>query len=262
MYKNFKPYLRLIFISVTVAMLSACATPTTKSEKIGKHELKQERNAQRELAKQQEAKKIARKHKDLAIYETRLRKIADPLANAAQQIGKAKKRTYKYKILDKKGLIAYTDGTTVVFTPEMMDFLETDKELAVVVAHELSHNIMGHIGKKQINVILGSFVDIAAAVKGINTGGLFGNIGGMTYSQAFENEADYVAIYVMALAGYDISNVHEVWRKLTIQTNSGVDSEFFSSHPSNPERYLRMKRTIAEVQTKQAAGQKLEPNFA
>ncbi len=262
MYIKIRRQLQVLAMCTAVTLLSACATPVTKAEKISKHELKQERQAQQELANKHAAKTKERKHKELAEYEQRLQRIAAPLAQAAQQIGKNKKSAYQYKILDQKGLIAYTDGKAVVLTPEMMDFLETDKELAVVVAHELAHNAMGHIGKKQLNMILGTFFDVAAAMKGINTGGLFGSIGGMTYSQAFENEADYVAIYVMALAGYDVANVHEIWRKMTIETRSGANSGFFSSHPSNPERYLRMKRAIAEVQSKQAAGQKLVPNFA
>jgi predicted Zn-dependent protease len=120
---------------------------------------------------------------------------------------------------------------------------------------------MHHHSKQKQNTILGAILDIAAATQGIDTQGVFSGIGSMSYSQGFENEADYVGIYVLALAGYDVSNVHQIWRKMTIQTGAGTKASFFSSHPSNPERYIRMQRAIEEVKEKQRAGKKLEPNF-
>lgn len=254
--------LRLIVVGAMVVVVAACATPATRTVPISEAEIKREKQAQTELAKKYPPKEIKRKHKELSYYQKRLTRIATPLSKAAEKISRNGQCNYKYKVIDQPGLIAYTDGKSVVMTPEMMDFLETDKELSTVVAHELAHNIMGHHEKQMQNAIIGVVVDIVAAANGVSTGGLFSGVGSMSFSQGFENEADYVALYVMANANQDITHVHEIWRKLTIQTKSGTTASFFSSHPSNPERYLRMQKTIHEIQAKKKSGQKLVPNFS
>lgn len=261
MLKNQRYYqCKLVLTVFAISILTGCATPVTESTRISKREIRAERQAQKDLADKAQHKSIERKHKQLQPYQDRLNRVSAPLAEAAKKLNK-KERAWRFKVVEQKGLNAWTDGKSVMFTPEIMDFLETDKELATVIAHELSHNVMGHHSKKAVNGILGTVLDIAAATQGINTGGLMGSIGVQSFSQGFENEADYVAIYILALAGYDVSNVHQLWRKMTIQTGTGTKSSFFSSHPSNPERFIRMQRAIEEVKAKQKAGQKLEPNY-
>ncbi|HSX20281.1 MAG TPA: M48 family metalloprotease [Gammaproteobacteria bacterium] len=263
MIKHHKQRLRLIVAAVSLSILVACAAPATRAFPISDAELRQEQRMQQEMARKYPPKKIVRKHRELAFYQNRLLKVARPLQTAAKQIvGNNEPVTFDYKVIDRAGLIAWTNGKSVVVTTEMMDFLETDKELATVIAHELSHNIMGHHAKQSQNYVLGALLDIAAgAAGGVNTGGIFSSIGSMSYSQAFENEADYVGVYMMAIAGYDVSNVHNIWRKMTVQTQSGVQASFFSSHPSNAERYIRLKRAGAEVLAKKQAGKQLIPNF-
>ena len=38
----------------------------------------------------------------------------------------------------------------------MLRFIEDDRELQMIIAHELAHNIEGHIEKKSNNFILGT----------------------------------------------------------------------------------------------------------
>lgn len=84
----------------------------------------------------------------------------------------------------------------------------SDEELATVVSHEIAHNAMKHIDAKMQNATAGAFfgaiLDIFAATQGVNTGGeftsQFAQLGAMTFSQEFEREADYVGMYILALA--------------------------------------------------------------
>ena len=55
-----------------------------------------------------------------------------------------------------------------------MEFVESDKELALIIGHELAHNTMGHIRKA-----LGNYVV---------------TLGGTRYTRPFESEADYVGL--------------------------------------------------------------------
>jgi predicted Zn-dependent protease len=233
-----------------------------KTIELNEQELQQEEAIQQEMVKKYPPKKITkRKHKDLKFYESRLHRVANPLAKTARKLCTNKDCFYSLNVANEDALNAWADGKSVNITPVMMDFLDTDKELAIVVSHELAHNIMDHISKQSTNIAMGSVLDVIAAVSGVNTGGAFGAIGGRSYSQGFENEADYIGIYIMAMAGYDISNVNTLWRKMSVEMPDNINASFFSTHPSNAERFLRMKKTINEINAKKRAQQPLMPNL-
>src|SRR5690606_38594427 len=114
---------------------------------------------------------------------------------------------------------AYADGKNIVIYKGMMDFFKSDEELALVLSHELAHNSMKHIDAKKRNAtlggIIGLLVDVAAAAGGVNTNGDFTrlamNAGSGAYSVEFEQEADYVGLYFMAIAGYKIDDAPNFW---------------------------------------------------
>lgn len=83
---------------------------------------------------------------------------------------------------------AWSDGSYVEVTSAIMDFTENDDELALVVAHEMSHNILQHSLK---------------LASGPN--GLFGAIGfGTRKVKSAEIEADSYAVGIMVRAGFDV----------------------------------------------------------
>jgi predicted Zn-dependent protease len=147
----------------------------------------------------------------------------------------------------------------------MMRFAQNDDELAVVVGHEIAHNAMRHLDAKKKNAtlgaILGAVVDIAAATQGVNTGGDFTNmgagIGAMSYSQDFEREADYVGMYLLALAGRSYENAADFWRRMAQESPGSI--KYASSHPTSAERFVRLEQTVAEIRQKQDAGLPLVP---
>jgi hypothetical protein len=164
-------------------------------------------------------------------------------------------------------LNAWADGKNVVITSSMLRFTGTDDELAVVVAHEIAHNAMGHIDAKKKNAtfgaILGAIVDIAAATQGVNTGGDFTNLGAefgaMSFSQDFEREADYVGMYLLALANRPIAKAPDFWRRMAQESPGSI--KFASSHPTTAERFVRLESAVAEIEKKRAAGEPLMPEM-
>ena len=162
-------------------------------------------------------------------------------------------------------LNAWADGRQVVVTTAMMRFTGADDELAVVVAHEIAHNAMRHIDAKQKNAtagaLFGAILDIAAATQGVNTGGDFANsgaaMGAMTYSQDFEREADYVGMYILARSGRAFANAPDFWRRMAQESPGSI--KYASSHPTSAERFLRLERTVEEINSKQLSGEALLP---
>lgn len=162
---------------------------------------------------------------------------------------------------------ASADGNKITVTTGMMRFAQNDEELAFIIAHELAHNATGHIGKKRGNVVAGSaagfILDIFAAAVGVNTGGAFTNMGGKVaagaFSKAFEAEADYVGLYMLAQSGLPIENAPNFWRRMAMIDPKSI--EFARTHPTNPERFVQMSTVIEEIRAKVAAGQPLTPNL-
>ncbi len=156
---------------------------------------------------------------------------------------------------------AFADGRRVGVTTGMLRFVESDRELAVVVAHEIAHNAMGHMKKKVQNYALGTFFDILAAAYGVDTRGTFGNLGAQSYSKAFEGEADYVGLYIMARAGMDVRGTANFWRRMAAVSPGAIQRALAVSHPSTPERYLAIEGATREILDKRAAGRPLLPEL-
>ncbi len=157
---------------------------------------------------------------------------------------------------------AFANGRAVAVTAGMLRFVQDDRELALVLAHEIAHNAMKHLEAMQRNSGFGSIFDILLAVKGINTRGAFGRMAAQSYSKDFEAEADYVGLYIMARTGLPIDNAPAFWRRMAAANPGGIrGGGFLATHPATAERFVAMEQTVAEIKGKQARKQPLEPEY-
>ena len=111
-----------------------------------------------------------------------------------------------------------SDGRPVIVVGEtLLDQMRSDDEIAFVLSHEMSHQIAGHIPKQAQQQATGRD-DRRRPGRGrgqrLRRAGLASNairqamdvgayIGGRTYTQTYELEADTLGAYVAARAGYD-----------------------------------------------------------
>lgn len=172
-------------------------------------------------------------------------------------------------LLDNSSAInAYADGERIVISRGIMRFADHEREVALVVAHELAHNTMGHVQKLQQNVMAGSLgglaVDVLLGAAGVNTGNQFSRIGGaigqQRYSVPFEQEADYVGMYYMARAGFPTDQVANFWRRMAAEGQASIDMR--SSHPASAERFIAIEQSHAEIEQKRQSNQALRPNIS
>ncbi len=173
---------------------------------------------------------------------------------------------YRYVLDSGDAINAFTDGSVIHMTKGMMRFAKDD-ELALVLSHELAHNVMGHVDKKMQNATVaglgGLALDILAAAGGVSTGGAFSKsasqAGAMAYSQDFEAEADYVGLYILARAGYPIDDAPNFWRRMAIVNPSAIS--LARTHPTTPFRFVQLEKTVAEIKAKEAQGIELRPEL-
>lgn len=161
---------------------------------------------------------------------------------------------------------AYADGKYMYVSSGMMKFINSDNELALLVSHELGHNVMGHIEKKKQNMALGGALGFLLDVAVISAGGVstnatsdFMQAGASAYSVGFEQEADYTGMYIMARSGYNITGSEKFWRRVATEVNArGISVR--STHPAHSERFISIQKASKEIQAKRKAGKVLLPN--
>ena len=97
-----------------------------------------------------------------------------------------------------------------------------DDELAIVIGHEMAHNVASHISEQRASRLL---VGLAG-----------GDTGRAGWQAAFtlkaEQEADELGILYAALAGYDPFAAARLWQRRP----DPAGYSYFRTHPSNPER--------------------------
>jgi beta-barrel assembly-enhancing protease len=128
---------------------------------------------------------------------------------------------------------ASADGDIVGITVPMLAFMVDDDELAAILAHELSHNLLEH--RRRLN---------EAGVQR----GLMQQLGrNARLTLATEIEADRLSIWLMANAGYDPQGAVRFWTRYGRQRGKGI----FSA----PTHYRWKKRVglFEEEMTRMAA---------
>lgn len=173
-------------------------------------------------------------------------------------------RACNYRIrLDPQQIInAFADGRQILIARGMIAFVRSDDELAIVIAHEMAHNVMKHSDARKQNFGVGLLADIAVAVlsRGQVSGANFSQAAAMAYSQEFEMEADYVGLYIMAQAGLPIAEAPNFWRRMAVAHPANIRTNHSASHPSTAQRMLALAATVREIEAKVQAKAALVPN--
>lgn len=262
------------FIPSLLLLLAACSSTVTQSPNVTRAELQSEQKAQEAILQKERTKSgNSATNYNRQQLEQRLQRVGNRVTKAGTHIcqkrGLSNGKCSFPIALDANDapVNAYTDGQKIVVAPAMLEFANDDNQLATVLSHEYAHAIMAHPQKTTKNVaiggLLGVAVDSLAGSQGLNTGGLFSKLGSqgavMRYSQDFEKEADYVGVYILQRAGYNIHNAPYLWRRMATLNPDGIYNA--STHPTTAERYLILSKTSQEIVNKQSKGEALLPQL-
>jgi Zn-dependent protease with chaperone function len=141
---------------------------------------------------------------------------------------------------------AGADGKMVTVSQGIVDFTRSDDELAFVIGHELSHNILGHR----------DFLDATKTSRH----GMFAGLGGNgARVRETEQQADYLGLYLVALAGYDYHAAGVFWQRMGRSDPIGSLLPD-GTHPGNAARVRSLENEAREIDAKRAAHRALLPD--
>jgi hypothetical protein len=148
-----------------------------------------------------------------------------------------------------EGVVA--EGRALYFSSKTLEGLD-EEELDYLCAFALVQNVMKHARMKGQNEFLGGMLDMAAAVYGVNTAGIFGSLGRNAHKAGFLIESDLLALYALASAGIDISGYPEFWEETFSKSPKGIDR-------IAQQRLDAMRQVIREIEDKRAKGEPIFP---
>jgi len=142
-------------------------------------------------------------------------------------------------------------GGYIFITRGMLEKLESEAQLAAILAHETVHVVARHSSAAMSREIGISILLSAVTSEGTSEGvmaaaDLARQIMGLRYSRDNEREADIGGMDYMVWAGYNPYGMVEIMRMLQQQPQDRT-AEFFSTHP-NPEN--RIEYLTARIQSK------------
>ena len=162
----------LTLLLTTLLLMLGCGT-THKSIEHTKQQVDQEALIQKKLAA-----KIKSERK------SRVSKIASRLAKATYGVCRELSDNRKtscsvpVKVVEDRNINAYADGKTAYINTGMIDFSGNDEELAVIIGHEMAHNILMHVDKKKTNGLIGELIGAGVQVAtGVDARELFRELG-------------------------------------------------------------------------------------
>lgn len=248
---------RLLLVPVLLMALAACTQPPTPAEQ-------QKPTANATKFPQ------ARTFKNGKSSFTRVSKNILPIAKqACRTIHTSEansKCNFRFLIKVKNGstpdarFTRTPNGSTVIsFNSAMLQFLRDDDEMAMVVAHEMSHQIANHIKRGERELLRAAIASAAAAKKaGRNPKTATQKAAETTFialSRKFELEADRAGTIFMMRAGYNPD------KAINLLDRQPANNIRFRRHPLHPERKKAVRSIAKKFRSDQRNGKTLALAF-
>ena len=129
-------------------------------------------------------------------------------------------------------------------------FVDNDDELAMILGHEISHLIQGHLSQSSMLESFLRGIEIIVLMidptEGLLSLGLAAFLASSrdalvaAKSRSHETEADKIGLYLMAIAGYNPDEAAELWKRMKANSGGQAPPEFLSTHPSNDTRIANL----------------------
>jgi hypothetical protein len=141
------------------------------------------------------------------------------------------------RLLESRTVNALSDGSRILVTTALLDFLRSPHELAWVLAHELAHHALEHSQRARLQNVLNGF--LAATV---------GASPAEVERIEFERQADRYGASLLSKAGFSLREAREFLVRLERYQREFDISRFAGTHPSTAERLASFDRLVDEIE--------------
>jgi len=153
---------------------------------------------------------------------------------------------------------AYADGRRILLTRGLLDWLSTDEDVAVIIAREIAHNVLQHAKQLQQMATLSIVIDNLLLFKPDQVAANSSN-GIKITPEKMDQDADRLALFMLARAGYDLASFTRVMQKLAQIPNASQANTYPALHPWTEGRQSVIQSTMKEIRQKQSAKKALVP---
>ncbi|MBZ5594891.1 MAG: M48 family metalloprotease [Acidobacteriia bacterium] len=167
------------------------------------------------------------------------------------------KMPVSFKIVDDDSINAFTlPGGHVFVNSGLIRIAETEAELAGAMAHEIGHVAARHSTRQETRAQLANLATTPLIFLGGWSGyairqgvGLGIPMTFLSFSRAFEGEADLLGLEYMYKAGYDPTASIDIFERIESLQKSkpGLVAKVFSSHPMTLDRIRETQKNITEI---------------
>jgi len=181
------------------------------------------------------------------------------LTNVGEKIVKVCDRPnlpYEFHVIASDQVNAFAiPGGHVYFYTGILRMMDSEAELAAVMAHEISHVVGRHTAKQLQNAVGAQVVlqftlgDRSKELVGQLTAAAMGLIF-MGYGRSQELEADRFGLYYMEKAGYNPAGARTMFEKLASlsgKRKQGIGANLTSTHPDTQERIAKIDAQIVAM---------------
>jgi Zn-dependent protease with chaperone function len=154
---------------------------------------------------------------------------------------------------------AYAAPGKIILTQRLVNFCLNDDEMALIVGHEMAHQVLGHLVRGAAHRELGQMLgEVITAASTLSLGRLLDwrhfqvdpnvrqvaqNAVVSVFTQDEEREADIYGAWFAFQAGYDLDRGAAVWERVAAvdEKDPFLTTYFLASHPAPMERMVRLK---------------------
>lgn len=214
-------------------------------------------SAERDLNKEQKLGKklsenIEKKHE--VIEDSQKNSLIRQIGNKLAKVSELKGMNYHFKILNIDEPNAFSiPGGYIYVTYELFDYIQSDDELAGILAHEIAHVIHNHALKQTRDNTKFTLLTILAVLLTREPDvAILGKLTTITllnqYSREYEEEADLTAINLLVRAGYNPVGFLTFLERLYTREmfKPEVNLGIFQTHPETENRINYVKDKLKE----------------
>ena len=172
---------------------------------------------------------------------------------------------WEYILIDNKKIKnawCMPGGKIAVYTG-LLKITKNKHGLAAVMGHEIAHAVAKHsverasralvlnVGTAALDIFTGGAISNTSRTTGVDVAGMLRQFGiDNPFGRKQESEADYLGLIFSSLAGYDIRESVNIWKRMKEENKGKEIPEWMSTHPSPNRRIDNLKKWIPEITIK------------